>query len=268
MSLLSLFDNPLQNKPINKTAESVRLEHQQFKIEVNGAEIPVRICFEQRYNNRVTVNKNGILIRINKKNPLNEQKQNIQKFLSWAKERLDKSPELLDYLPQRKYMSGEALKVGEHIFYIHIIYNKLKRSSARIHEKRILLSLAEGLTKEAEQSAASYLVSRCLAKYFEPIVSERLHELNRKYFGKPINSVKLKYNTSNWGSCSSKGNINFSLRLMFAPQDVIDYVIIHELAHLIHQDHSKRFWKLVETIMPDYREKERHLEENNFRYYL
>ncbi|HRN95405.1 MAG: M48 family metallopeptidase [Chitinophagales bacterium] len=268
MSLLSLFDNLIANEPIAKPAESVLLQHKQFELEVSGVKVPVRICFEARYNNRVTVNKNGILIRICKHASAEEQKQHVQTFLNWAKSKLGEKPELLDYLPQRRYLNNEALKVGDHTFIIHLLYNKLAKSTARIHENHIMLSLASGLTKEAEQSAASYLVSKCLAKYFQPIVCERLHLLNQKHFGKRISSVKLKYNTSNWGSCSSRGNINLSVRLMFAPQDVIDYVIIHELAHLVHHNHSNKFWNLVESIMPNYREKERHLQDNNFKYYL
>jgi hypothetical protein len=92
--------------------------------------------------------------------------------------------------------------------------------------------------------------------------------LNDRFFNKEINSVKLKYNTSNWGSCSTRGNINISLRLMFAKQDVIDYVLVHELAHLIHPNHSDRFWRVVERIIPDYREKEKYLVENNYKFYL
>ncbi|MDV7393186.1 M48 family metallopeptidase, partial [Arthrospira platensis SPKY1] len=70
-----------------------------------------------------------------------------------------------------------------------------------------------------------------------------------------------KYNSSNWGSCSSGRNINLSTRLLFAPPAVQDYVIIHELAHLVELNHSDRFWKLVSEIMPDYEEKEKWLKE-------
>jgi predicted metal-dependent hydrolase len=74
--------------------------------------------------------------------------------------------------------------------------------------------------------------------------------------------VRLKYLHSRWGSCSSSSNINLSTRLLFAPEGVIDYVIIHELAHLQELNHSPRFWRLVAEAMPDYQLKEKWLKDN------
>jgi predicted metal-dependent hydrolase len=90
-----------------------------------------------------------------------------------------------------------------------------------------------------------------------------VNELNFQFFKKPIKSVNFKYNHSNWGSCSQSGNLNFSSRLLFAPDDVQDYVIIHELAHLVELNHSDRFWKLVSDAMPNYAEKEKWLKVNS-----
>ncbi|WP_133627269.1 M48 family metallopeptidase [Fonticella tunisiensis] len=77
--------------------------------------------------------------------------------------------------------------------------------------------------------------------------------------------VVVKEQKSIWGSCSSRGNINFNWRLIMAPLSVIDYVVIHELCHLKHQDHSSKFWSLVEYVMPDYKEKKKWLRENGGR---
>ena len=65
--------------------------------------------------------------------------------------------------------------------------------------------------------------------------------------------VRIKNQKTRWGSCSAKGNINLNLRLMMAPDPVIDYVIIHELCHLRELNHSLAFWALVESCCPDYR---------------
>ena len=102
-----------------------------------------------------------------------------------------------------------------------------------------------------------------VAQDYLPEIIRRVNELNNLYFRQPVRSVNLKYNHSNWGSCSSKSNLNLSTRLLFAPPDVIDYVIIHELAHLIELNHSDRFWKLVSDAMPDYRKKEKWLDAND-----
>lgn len=65
---------------------------------------------------------------------------------------------------------------------------------------------------------------------------------------------RLKEQKTRWGSCSSKGNINLNWRIIMAPDEAIDYIIIHELAHLTHLNHSELFWQRVATFMPDYAE--------------
>lgn len=63
--------------------------------------------------------------------------------------------------------------------------------------------------------------------------------------------IAIKDQRSRWGSCSSRGNLNFNWRLMMAPSEVVDYVVIHELAHLRIPNHSRDFWELVESLCPD-----------------
>ncbi len=98
-------------------------------------------------------------------------------------------------------------------------------------------------------------ISRDQNHYIENIIDT----LNKKFFNKKINKVKLKYTTSVWGSCTSKNNINISIKLLFLPFPLLEYVCIHELAHLIERNHSKKFWDIVENIIPDYKEKEKML---------
>ncbi len=227
--LFSLFDNLIAPKPVPEE-EPIQ---QKFDIEVKGENVPVRILFERRFNNRATVNKGGILIRISDRQPREEQRKQIDTLLKWAKERLGDKPELLDSLQQRIYVNGEILRVGEYEFMISVCYHDLPKSTAKLFRNNIVLSMAKGLTKEAEQNAASYLVSKCLCKFFQPIMEARLHELNNRYFKKDLKSVKMKYATSFWGHCSNTGHIVVSVRLMFAPPLTVDYVLIHELSHLV-----------------------------------
>lgn len=83
-----------------------------------------------------------------------------------------------------------------------------------------------------------------------------------------FNEVHIKDQRSCWGSCSSKKNLNFNWRILMAPEEVCDYVIIHEVCHLVHMDHSPAFWDLVEQLCPEYRKYKKWLKEYTELLYL
>jgi len=74
-------------------------------------------------------------------------------------------------------------------------------------------------------------------------------------------SVKINSAKTRWGSCSSHKSLNFSWLLIMASDDVIDYVVVHELAHIFEMNHSKRFWAIVEKVLPDYKQRQEKLKE-------
>ncbi|MEZ3434082.1 MAG: M48 family metallopeptidase [Lachnospiraceae bacterium] len=73
--------------------------------------------------------------------------------------------------------------------------------------------------------------------------------------------ITIREQKTRWGSCSSKGNLNFNWKLMLMPEGVLDYVVVHELAHRIEMNHSKAFWAVVEQVLPDYRKRKALLRE-------
>jgi predicted metal-dependent hydrolase len=86
----------------------------------------------------------------------------------------------------------------------------------------------------------------------------RLHELADRH-GLTVSSVSIRNQRSRWGSCSRAGAVALNFRLVQAPDEIRDYVLIHELMHLKQQNHSRRFWRLVEAACPGFREAERWL---------
>lgn len=94
-------------------------------------------------------------------------------------------------------------------------------------------------------------------EYFPKRVSYFSHVLGVNY-GK----ITIRDQKTRWGSCSSKGNLSFNWRLILAPPNVLDYVVVHELCHRKEMNHSQRFWALVESVMPEYREYRKWLKEN------
>ncbi len=90
-------------------------------------------------------------------------------------------------------------------------------------------------------------------------ISKRVYELGDT-MGLKFNNLVFKQQKTRWGSCSSQKNLNFNWKLIHAPKEVIDYVIIHELAHLTHMNHGKHFWNLVVKYDPDHPHHRRWLE--------
>lgn len=83
-----------------------------------------------------------------------------------------------------------------------------------------------------------------------------------QFTGGCYTSVTIRDQKTRWGSCSSRGTLSFNYRLIFAPPAVLDYVVVHELCHLTHMNHSKDFWNLVGLVMPDYKIHKRWLREH------
>lgn len=77
--------------------------------------------------------------------------------------------------------------------------------------------------------------------------------------------ISIREQKTRWGSCSSQGNLNFNWRLILAPEDVLDYVVVHELAHRKEMNHSKAFYAIVESVLPDYHTSRKWLRDNGDR---
>jgi len=126
----------------------------------------------------------------------------------------------------------------------------------RLHEGRIRAETADGEIHlwlpepRAEENVRAALKAALSARALERI-RERLG-VYHPAIGGEYGRVAVRDQRSRWGSCSSKSNLNFNWKLIMAPPQVLDYVVIHELCHLHEFNHSPRFWRLVETQMPDY----------------
>lgn len=239
-----------------------------YYIDIEGQKVPLQIIEERRRSARVALGSKHVILRI-PKIPLIGT--NVDKHVEWAANWLRQlkatKPHVFErYQSKKQYQDGTIYTIGKHQFILNI--NRENRQNGTIqYDKKgglnIVIPNREGYD---EQKLIQSLIIKFAQNYFLPIIIERVNYYNSRYFKKPIENIRLKYNKSNWGSCSSKKSLNFSIRLFFAPEDVIDYVVIHELAHLIEMNHSIRFWKIVADIMPDYKEKELILKLNSGKY--
>jgi len=223
----------------------------------SGTRIPVRIKSDWRKSVRFSISGKSINIIVPKYYTKEQVHEELFKLKEWSAQQFERDPELFHRFTSIVYQDKEFIKIYGRVFQLSIKKENRKSCSARISKNNVVLIKVPGYIPEQEQHGLiGKVLSRVFGSFFLKDIKERVDYYNRTYFQEPLESVKLKNNQSNWGSCSSEKNINLSSRLLFAPTDVLDYVIVHELAHLKEMNHSSRFWKIVEDVMPDYKQKE------------
>jgi predicted metal-dependent hydrolase len=232
-----------------------------FTLRIDEVDVPVRLIKERRRSIRVYMGKEEVIMRIPLGFPPAEEAKQRQRLIGWLRRQSQKREGLFARYQQADYQSGDILRVGQRQYKLSIQEATRKTSGGRLEAGNIHLTLNQDLAGPDRSKAIRHLLSRLIGADFLPAITRRVHELNDQHFRKLIKEVKLKYIHSRWGSCSSSGNINLSTRLLFAPPEVVDYVIIHELAHLVELNHGPRFWAEVERAMPDYQQHEAWLAE-------
>ncbi len=144
---------------------------------------------------------------------------------------------------------------GEDFFYLGEIYKlkiaaikKIEVGESLFFPAKYLNKARAKMTEWYKQKAREEITKRA-------IILSRVTGWNFK-------SISITSAKTRWGSCGAKGSVNFTWKLIMAPLDVIDYVVVHELAHMVERNHSTRFWSRVEAILPDYKIRQKWLRDN------
>jgi Predicted metal-dependent hydrolase len=145
---------------------------------------------------------------------------------------------------------GTILFMGQDILF-NITENNKKRVYLSFDGGKLDLEIPVGFQSHDKDILIKENLKRFYKKNTEDYLEQKI-EYYEKVVGVKSVDFKVKDQKTRWGSCSSKGNLNFNFRLSMAPDYVFDYIIVHELCHLKEMNHSKRFWALVKCYYPEY----------------
>ncbi len=154
--------------------------------------------------------------------------------------------------------------LGEYFDLKIIKSDKILNCKFEFDKEKFIAYVPTFMNSDIYAKELKYLFKDWLIFYGTNIVKERISIYSQKLNVSP-KKIKVKEQNTTWGTCSSLGNIYINYKILLAPVNIIDYVIVHELCHLKEMNHSKKFWYLVENVIPDYKLKKQWLKENGFR---
>jgi predicted metal-dependent hydrolase len=241
-----------------------KLNYTDSYISVLEYKVPLRVYVERRRTIRIAVGKDNVLLRV----PVYEG-VNIHKHIASTKDWLAKvaveNPHLLEKYHVDKYMIQKEIAVfGRDVYKIEINTHQNNNDGViSLRDHTFFLSIPEHLDDFDKRIIVRTLISKILAKRYKRFVEERVFYWNERYFKKNVKSITLRYNSTNWGSCSTTTKINFSTRSLLLPLEIFDYIVVHELSHLVEMNHSDKFWAVVRSVMPDYEKAEKWLRDHS-----
>jgi predicted metal-dependent hydrolase len=186
----------------------------------------------------------------------------LQKKVRWILEKQEQLRNHGDSNPSKEFVSGESFP------YLGRNYRlKVVKSSAggdgkcKLVNGRLLVETNGKPDSESEKVAVRKALIEWYVEHAENKIKERVSRF-ALHIGRWPASVEIKNQVRRWGSCSRNGMVRLNWKIIMAPLSVIDYVIVHELCHLVYRQHSSQFWQKVQSIIPDYKKRRDRLKGN------
>lgn len=206
----------------------------------------------------IIVERDGrLVVRCPKRASMREIKRLVRENESWIRARQREVRERYPEMQPKRYIDGEQFYfLGE--TYTLVLVDRVRPA--------LLLNHRFELSKSARPNAEGVFVE-WYRERSRQVIGERVEMMAAKH-GFTYQGIRITSARARWGSCNSRGGLNFTWRLVMAPLYVIDYVVLHELLHTKIKNHSREFWGRMETLMPDYRQRVAWLKGNGYKFTL
>jgi len=202
----------------------------------------------KRKRKTITIKINGdatIEVRAPLEIPDEKIDEYVQSKEKWIAKHLGKVEERYKLKKEFKLKFGDFVQLRGKQVAIHPIKGDMGSYDI---EKNIFF-----IPKIADSDEIKYIIIKLYKLIAKRHITLRVMEFARKMNVNPT-AVRITSAKTRWGSCSGKNSVNFSWKLIMADDETIDYVVVHELAHIKQHNHSQEFWKIVEDIIPNYKE--------------
>ncbi|MBS6507858.1 MAG: M48 family metallopeptidase [Paraclostridium bifermentans] len=224
-------------------------------------EIKFNIIYRKRKTMSLEIKRDGI-INVIAPNGLDKTfiVDKVKNKSDWIIKKLDEIEVLNNNRYIRSYESGDIFLYLGNEYILEVLVDKSIIGTSVSLENNKLIVRSNSNNKDVIQRALkNWYTDETLG-----IVKERINYY-KLFFEDTVTSIKIKDQKSRWASCTYKNEILFNLRCSMMPIQIIDYIVVHEMCHMEHRNHSKDFYLAVERILPDYKERVKWLKNNGIR---
>lgn len=229
-----------------------------ININLEMRELEYNLVYSKRKTLGICIKAPGIIIV---RAPMHLPKEQIEKSLKnkskWILQKLELLSKIDIASVEKKYLTGEKFMYRGELYPLRVVIDEsLKKPEVKLYEEKFIIT-----TPVKDEEIIKESMQLWYKQKAREIVIEKI-EYYSKHFQIMPNSIKIKAQKTRWGSCTYKNDLALNYKLIMAPPDVLDYVVVHEMCHMEHKNHSKNFWNRVSSIMPDYKDKRNWLKEH------
>lgn len=233
-----------------------------YVFDIEDMEIPYTVIVNKKLKYmRVAMDTDGMTVSVPCLINSNKIEELLKSKKKWIYEHYLRLQSVKSKECKRNWVSGEKVLFRGNAYNINVF--NIEGSGARVgfDGQEFHVYIGNSLSIIDRDDIITMAFRKLYIKISLEIVNKRIIYYS-KVIGVSYNNIRIKEQKTRWGSCSKKSNLNFNWKLIMAPEWVLDYVVIHELCHLKHLNHSKDFWSTVEEFMPEYKEARIWLKDN------
>ena len=187
----------------------------------------------------------------------------VKKKSVWIVQKLFEIREVEYRKREKQYVNGEG--------FIYLGRNYSLQIELQPNLEKAYSKLIRGKFCVYSSTKDEHNIKEALEEWFKEKAKEKISEriaYYQSYFDEKPKGIKIKEQQKRWGSCTSKKELLFNWKCIMAPSPVLDYIVVHEMAHMVYMNHSKEFWHLVKKVLPDYVQRKEWLRNNGIKYDL
>ena len=157
----------------------------------------------------------------------------------------------MEYQPiKREFVNGESfLYLGRNYSLQLIVDPNIKKPEVKLYQGKFYVTTPDRNEQRIRRAMEQWYRSKTLEKVMERI------SYYQRYFDRKPAAVRVKEQQKRWASCTTRNELLFNWRCVMAPSPVLDYIVVHEMCHMYHKNHSRDFWELLASILPDYEDR-------------